>query len=130
MTMSRRSQLLSQDQFSACLDALIQLGVVRRVKSGSGHDDMIQLDIPVNHLIGRIIAAGYEEPPEGEDFVSWFAVVLMKVLLDERQMVVSAEELAGMASVVLGFISESSALRTIQDKFDRPVIAHGRRSRN
>src|SRR5947207_14793236 len=91
--------MLRQDQFAACIDALIQLGVVKRVKARSGHDEMIQLDIPVDRLVGRIVAAGYEEPPEGEDFVSWFAVVMVKVLLDEKRMVVSAEELTGMASV-------------------------------
>ena len=120
--------MLSQDQFTACVDALIQLGVVKRVKARSGHDEMIQLDIPVERLVSRIVAAGYEEPPEGEDFVSWFAVVLTKVLLDEKRMVVSAEELAGMASIVLGFISESSAMRMLESKFDRPVIARGRRA--
>ena len=94
-----------------------------------GHDEMIQLDIPVERIVGRIVAAGYEEPPEGEDFVSWFAVVLVKVLLDEKRMVVSGEELAGMASVVLGFISESSAIRSLQSKFDTPVITRGRETR-
>jgi hypothetical protein len=121
--------MLSQGRLTACVDALIQIGVVKRVKGRAGHDEMIQLDIPVEHLVSRIVAAGYEEPPEGEDFVSWFAVVLMKVLLDERRMVVSADELAGMASIVLGFISESSAMATLQNKFDRPVIAHGRRAK-
>jgi hypothetical protein len=125
-----RVPMLSQDQFAACIDALIQLGVVKRVKTRLGHDEMIQLDIPIERLVGRIVAAGYEEPPEGEDFVSWFAVVLVKVLLDEKGMIVSGEELAGMASVVLGFISESSAMQALQSRFDRPVVAHGRRSRN
>jgi hypothetical protein len=118
----------SQGQLTACVDALIQIGVVKRVKARSGHDEMIQLDIPVEHLVSRIVAAGYEEPPESEDFVSWFVVVLMKVLLDERRMIVSAEELAGMASIVLGFISESSAMEALQSRFDRPVVAHGRPS--
>jgi hypothetical protein len=122
--------MLSQDQFAACIDALIQIGVVKRVKTRSGHDELIQLDIPIERLVGRIVAAGYEEPPVGEDFVSWFAVVLVKVLLDEKGMVVSGEELAGMASVVLGFISESSAMEILQSRFDRPVVANGRRSRN
>jgi hypothetical protein len=122
--------MLSEGRLTACVDALIQIGVVKRVKGRSGHDEMIQLDIPVEHLVSRIVAAGYEEPPEGEDFVSWFAVVLMKVLLDERRMIVSAEELAGMASIVLGFISESSAMEVLKSRFDRPVVAHGRRSRN
>ena len=120
--------MLRQDQFAASIDALIQVGVVKRVKARSGHDEMIQLDIPVERLVGRIVAAGYEEPPEGEDFVSWFAVVLVKVLLDEKRMVVSGEELAGMASVVLGFISESSAMEALQNKFDRPVISPRRHS--
>jgi len=118
--------LLSQDQFAACMDALIQVGVVKKVKARSGHDELIQLDLPVDRLAGRIVAAGYEEPPEGEDFVSWFAVVLVKVLLDEKGIVVSGEELAGMASIVLGFISESSAMRALESKFDRPVISRGR----
>jgi hypothetical protein len=120
----------SEGRLTACVDALIQIGVVKRVKARSGHDELIKLDIPVEHLVSRIVAAGYEEPPEGEDFVSWFAVVLMKVLLDERRMIVSAEELAGMASIVLGFISESSAMEALQSRFDRPVVAHGRRWRN
>jgi len=89
---------------------------------------MIQLDVPIERLVGRIVAAGFEEPPEGEDYVSWFAVVLVKVLLDEKGMVVSREELAGMASVVLGFISESSAMEALQSRFDRPTVAHGRLS--
>jgi hypothetical protein len=122
--------MLSQDRFAACIDALIQLGVVKRVKTRSGHDEMIQLDIPIERLVGRMVAAGHEDPPEGEDFVSWFAVVLVKVLLDEKGMIVSREELAGMASVVLGFISESSAMQALQSRFDRPVVAHGRRSSN
>ena len=120
----------SQGQLTAYVDALIQIGVVKRVKARSGHEEMIQLDIPVEHLASRIVAAGYEEPPEGEDFVSWFAVVLMKVLLEERRMIVSAEELAGMASIVLGFISESSAMENLPSRFDRPVVAQGRRSQN
>jgi len=115
--------MLSQDQFAACIDSLIQLGVVKRVKAREGHDELIQLDVPVERLVSRIVAAGYDEPPEGEDFVSWFAVVMVKVLLDEKRKVVAPEELAGMASVILGFISESSAMRTLESKFDRPVIA-------
>jgi hypothetical protein len=125
----KRVPMPSQDQFAACIDALIQIGVVKRVKTRSGHDELIQLDVPVERLVGRIVAAGYEEPPVGEDFVSWFAVVLVKVLLDEKGMVVSGEELAGMASVVLGFISESSAMEILQSRFDRRIVAHGRRSR-
>ena len=128
VTGAPRSQMLSEDQFAACVDALIQLGVVKRVRTRSGHDEMIQLDIPVERLVGRIVAAGYEEPPEGEDFVSWFAVVLVKTLLDEKGLVVSGQELTGMASVVLGFISESSAMEALQNKFDRPVISPRRHS--
>jgi hypothetical protein len=110
------------------MDALIQVGVVKRVKGRSGHDELLQLDLPVDRLAGRIVAAGYEEPPEGEDFVSWFAVVLVKVLLDEKGIVVTGEELAGMASIVLGFISESSAMRALESKFDRPVISRSRKT--
>ena len=123
-----RVPTLRQEQFAACIDALIQLGVVKRVRTRSGHEEMIQLDVPIERLVGRIVAAGFEEPPEGEDYVSWFAVVLVKVLLDEKGMVVSREELAGMASVVLGFISESSAMEALQSRFDRPTVAHGRLS--
>lgn len=86
--------------------------------------------MPINHLVSRIIEVGYDDPPEGVDLVSWFTCAMMIVLLEEKGIVVSNDELAGMASVVMAFISESGAMDTLRSRFDRPVIAPQRRKNN
>lgn len=122
--------MLSQEQFSACIDALIHLGVVKKVETDSSDEELLRLSVPFEHIISRMVAAGYDQPPEGVDAVPWFACVMVKVLLDEKGIVVSKDELAGMASVVMGFISESSVMNTLQSRLNRPVIAPRRREDN
>jgi hypothetical protein len=122
--------MLSQEQFSACIDELIRLGVVKKVRGRSGHSELLQLSVPIEHLAARIMEEGYDEPPDGAAIIPWFACVSLKILLDEKGIAVSREELAGLAAVVLGFISESSVMHTLHSRLNQPIVTPQRRPKN
>jgi hypothetical protein len=101
--------LLSEEQVSACIDALNRLGVVERVPDERTGTESFRLNLGVEGLLERIASKGYDDPPEGVDVVAWFSCMVLKSILEAKEIAVSKEEFAGMAAVIMGFISEGSA---------------------
>ena len=115
--------MLSEEQVSSYVDALIGLGVLHRVEGQEGDDEVIRFKVKSKRVIGRILQGEFGEPPGGDEVVPWFSCLLVKVLLEERDITVSKEEFTGMAAVIMGFMTEPEVSRRLQSSERRLVIS-------
>jgi hypothetical protein len=121
--------MLSEEQFSACIEALTRLGAVERVPGHRREGERLRLNVKAEGLLARIITEGKAEPPEGVDPGQWYSCVITKLLLEEKNIEVSKEEFVGMAAVIMGFMSEGAAMQELHSRYDRPLISHKRAER-
>jgi hypothetical protein len=117
---------LSEEQVSSSIDALIRLGVLHIVPNQDGGDEMIRFKVRSKRVIGRIFGGEFGEPPEGADAVPWFSCILVKTLLDERDIAVSKAEFTGMAAVIMGFMTEPAASLRLRSDDDGLVVSRAR----
>jgi hypothetical protein len=117
--------MLNEEQVTSYIDGLIRLGVLHKVP-GKDEDELIRFKVDADRLMGRIFSGEFGEPPEGVDVVAWFSCILLKILLEEKDLAVSKEEFTGMAAVIMGFISEAAVMRMLHTDYDRPVISQTR----
>jgi hypothetical protein len=115
--------MLSEEQVSSYVDALIRLGVLHRVAGQEGDDEVIRFRVKSKRVIGRLLGGEFGEPPGGVEIVPWFSCMLVKVLLEERDIAVSKEEFTGMAAVIMGFMTEPDILRRLQSGEGRLVVS-------
>ena len=115
--------MLSEEQVSSYVDALIRLGVLHKVPGRPGDDEVIRFKVQSKRIIGRILEGEFGEPPGGAETVPWFSCMLVKVLLEERDVAVSKEEFTGMAAVIMGFMTEPDVSRRLQSDDGRLVIS-------
>jgi|SRR5271163_3183426 len=113
--------MLSDEQFSSCIEALVRLGVVERVEGGAG-GELLRLNLPTEGVLGRIFGGEFGEPPSGPGLVPWFSCVVLKILLDAKGVIVTKEEFTGIAAVLAGFMTKADMARTLRLVGDRPVI--------
>jgi hypothetical protein len=114
--------MLSEEQVSSYVDALIGLGVLHKVPGQDGDDEVIRFRVQSKRIIGRILGGEFGEPPGGAGAVPWFSCMLVKVLLEERDIAVSKEEFTGMAAVIMGFMTEPGVSRRLQSDDGSLVI--------
>jgi hypothetical protein len=108
--------MLNEEQVSSYVDALIGLGVLHKVRGQDGDDEVIRFKVKSKRIIGRILEGEFGEPPGGAEAVPWFSCMLVKVLLEERDIAVSKEEFTGMAAVIMGFMTEPDVPRFGEDE--------------
>jgi len=124
--LDRDQHMLTEEQFSACIEALTRLGVVEKVPGDGREGQRLRLKVKAERLLARIITDGYGEPPKGVEPVPWFSCIILKILLEEKDIAVSKEEFTAMAAVIMGFMSEAAVERILHSGYDRPVISHWR----
>jgi hypothetical protein len=115
--------MLSEEQVSSYVSALIRLGVLHKVPGQDGDDEVIRFRVQSKRILGRILEGEFGEPPEGPEAVPWFSCMLVKMLLEERDIAVSKEEFTGMAAVIMGFLTEPEVSRKLQPSDGRLVIS-------
>jgi hypothetical protein len=121
--------MLSEAEVSSYIDALIGLGVLHKVRGNDGDDEVIRFKVQSKKVIGRLLEGEFGEPPEGAEAVPWFSCLLVKMLLEERDLIVSKEEFTGMAAVIMGFMTEPDVSRRLQSDDRRLVISRARGKR-
>jgi hypothetical protein len=120
--------MLSEEQVSEYLEGLVRLGIVERLPPVAGLE-LFRLNLRDDKLLGRILSGDFGELPDGVELVPWSACTIVKVLLQERGVTVTKEELAGMAAVFMGFLSEGAIIDGLRVRNGRPVYgAEGRYS--
>jgi hypothetical protein len=124
--------MLSEEEVSSYVDALIRLGVLHKVPGQDGDDEVIRFRVQSKKVVGRILEGEFGEPPEGADVVPWFSCMLVKMLLAERDIAVSKEEFTGMAAVIMGFMTESDLSERLHSDEARMVVSRppGKKGRN
>jgi hypothetical protein len=124
--------MLSEEEVSSYVDALIRLGVLHKVPGQAGDDEVIRFRVQSKKVVGRILDGEFGEPPEGADVVPWFSCMLVKMLLAERDIVVSKEEFTGMAAVIMGFMTEPEVSGRLRSDDARMVVNRppGKKGRN
>lgn len=100
--------MLSEVQFSEYVDALVQMGIIE-VVAGEDSMEWIKLKVPLERLLLEAIEHGYTEPPGDVKFLPWVSIILAKTIIEQRETLFSNDELAGIASVILGLLVESGA---------------------
>jgi hypothetical protein len=113
--------MLSDEQFSSCIEALVRLGAVERADRG-GRGGLLRLNLPTEGVLGRIFGGEFGEPPSGPGLVPWFSCVVLEILLDGKGVVVTKEEFTGIAAVLAAFMTKTDMARTMRLVGDRPVI--------
>ena len=115
--------MLNEDQLSVCIDALIRLGIIETVAGDGREGELLRLKAPPQRLVARILSEARGGPPEGMDLIPWFSISLVKTLLDVKKIQVPRDELAGMAAVVMGFITEGSVMQELRVGYSRPAVS-------
>jgi hypothetical protein len=115
--------MLTEEQVSSYVNALIRLGVLHKVPGQDGDDEVIRFRVQSKRILGRILEGEFGEPPEGPEAVPWFSCMLVKMLLEERDIAVSKEEFTGMAAVIMGFMTEPAVSQKLQSSDGRLVIS-------
>ena len=115
--------MLSEEEVSSYVDALIRLGVLHKVPGQDGDDEVIRFRVQSKRVVGRILDGEFGKPPEGADVVPWFSCMLVKMLLEERHIAVSKEEFTGMAAVVMGFMTEPDLSGRLHSDDARMVVS-------
>ena len=121
--------MLSEEQFSSCVEAQTRLGVLEKVPHQTKQGGLLRLKVSPERIIPRVLAGEFGEFPEGDEVVPWFSCVLLKGLLEEKGIGVSKEEFTAMASVITGFMAEAAVVRGIRTRSNAPVIRRGRERR-
>jgi hypothetical protein len=114
--------MLSEEQVSSYVDALIRLGVLHKVPGRDGDDEVIRFRVQ-SKRVGRILEGEFGEPPDGPEAVPWFSCMLVKMLLEEKDIAVSKEEFTGLAAVIMGFMTEPDVSRKLQSGDGRIVVS-------
>jgi hypothetical protein len=115
--------MLSEEQFSSCIEALTRLGLVEKVPGERRGHERLRLKLETEGVLGRILGGEVGEVPKGSGLVPWFSCALLKIVLDERGVVATKEEFTGMAAVLAGFMSQAELSLRLQPGDDRPVIS-------
>lgn len=118
--------MLSEEDVSSCIDRLIRLGVLAPVLEEGEGRELIRFNVPPEGMIGRIVGGEFGEPPEGVELVAWFSCIMLKILLEERDISVSKKDFIAMAAVMTGFMSKAAVDRILHSGYDRPVISQRR----
>ena len=118
--------MLSEEEVSSCIEGLIRLGVLETVPEVPDRGELVRFIVPAEGLIGRIVGGEFGEPPEGVELVAWFSCIMLKILLEERDIPVSKREFTAMAAVMTGFMSEAAVERLLHAEYDRPMISQRR----
>jgi hypothetical protein len=121
--------MLTDEQFSSCIEALSRIGVVERVAGEGAKGERLRLKLETQGVIGRIFGGEMGDPPRGPGLVPWFSCAALKILLDEKGLVVSKEEFTAMAAVIAGFMTEADLERRPRPGDDRPLISQSRAKR-
>jgi hypothetical protein len=117
--------VLSKEEFTSCIDALVEMGAVER---GEGDDkrETLCLRVKTEGLIGRVVGGEFGEPPGGSGLLPWFSCILLKTLLEERDFFVTKDEFTGMAAVIAGFMSEAETESRLHAVLDKPLVSQRR----
>ena len=98
--------MLNEVQFSEYVDALVQMEILE-VTVGEDSTEWIKLKVPLERLLLDAIEYGYTEPPGDVKFLPWVSIILARTIIEQRETIFSNDELAGIASVILGLLVES-----------------------
>jgi len=119
--------MLTEDQVSSCIDALVRLGALDKVAVEDGGGEQLRLKVLPERIVSRIAGGEFGAPPEGAELTPWLSCIILKTLLEERDVGVSKEEFTAMAAVLTGFLSEAALEPVARPDSGRPVISHRRR---
>jgi hypothetical protein len=124
--------MLSEEEVSSCINALIRLGALESIRAQDRKGEMFRFKIRAERVIGRVIGGEFGEPPEGVELVPWLSCILLQILLEQNDIAVSKEMFMGMAAVIMGFMEEGAVMRKLHSEYDRPIISRvrARKGRN
>jgi len=118
--------MLSEEEVSSCIEGLIRLGVLESVLDAPNRGELVRFKVPTEGLITRIVGGEFGEPPEGVELVAWFSCIMLKILIEERDIAVSRKEFIAMAAVMTGFMSEAAVDKLLTSQHGSPVLSHRR----